>query len=212
MEVKEILNRITVNEQSSIRIEADKILYFDPFRLKTQARDADIVFLTHAHFDHFSPEDIAKIRTDETLFVIPVGMEENLAALGVDENKIVSLAPGDKTAVLGFPVEGVPAYNPEKSFHPKENGWLGYIVTVFGTRIYIAGDTDVTEENKKISCDIAMLPIGGKYTMDANEAHKLAELLRPKAVIPIHYGTVVGSASAFDTFCRGLDNVVKKLG
>ncbi len=209
--VDAVLERITVNEQSSIRIEAEKILYIDPFRVKDAPHDADLIFITHAHYDHFSPEDIEKVRKDDTVFVIPASMAADVKGMGVDGTKTVALAPGETTLVMGFPVETVPAYNTNKKFHPKKNGWLGYILTVDGVRVYIAGDTDDTEEARAVKCDIAMLPVGGTYTMTAKEARELAKVLAPKAAIPIHYGTVVGKESDFDTFAKGLGFAVKKL-
>ena len=209
--VAEALARITVNEQSSIRIAGEKTLYFDPFRLTTAPRDADAIFITHAHFDHFSPEDIEKVRRADTVFVVPASMAEQTAALGVPPGLITALLPGGTSVAAGVPVEAVPAYNLRKTFHPKANGWLGYIVETAGVRVYVAGDTDATPEAAAVRCDIALLPIGGKYTMDAKEARALAERLAPAAAVATHYGTVVGAPSDYDTFAKKLPCAVKKL-
>ncbi len=209
--VDALLDRITVNEQSSIRIGTDKVIYFDPFRIKDAPHDADIIFITHAHYDHFSPEDIEKVRKDGTVFVCPDSMLDDVKGNDVTREYIVPLLPGETADIEGLPVETVPAYNTNKKYHPKDNGWLGYIVTIDGVRVYVAGDTDVTDEAKAVECDIAFLPIGGTYTMTAQEAKELAKILSPAAAIPTHYGTVVGKASDYDAFADGLDFAVKKL-
>ena len=209
--VEKVLSKITINEQSSIRIATDKTLYFDPFCLEVEPHDADVIFITHAHYDHFSPEDIEKVAKDDTVYVIPKSMSSDLADIGIDARSIVALSPGESANVEGYAVETVSAYNTNKSFHPKSNGWVGYIITVEGVRVYAAGDTDATDEAKAVKCDIALLPIGGTYTMDAKEARELAKILAPSAAIPIHYGTVVGSPDDYDTFADGLSVAVKKL-
>lgn len=193
-------DKITVNAQSSIRIAADKIIYFDPFKITEKTNDADIIFITHEHFDHFSAEDIAKVVSDSTVFVAPESMEKTVLASGVSKDKLITLNPGDKKEVCGIPVEAVPAYNPGKKFHPRSNNWLGYIVTVDGQRVYVAGDTDATPEAKSVSCDIAMIPIGGTYTMDHREAADFINELKPKIVIPTHYGSVVGDPGDGESF------------
>ena len=205
---------ITVNAQSSIRIAAGKVIYFDPFKITGAANDADIIFITHEHFDHFSPDDIAKVASDKTVFAAPASMEKAILASGISPDKLVTLDPGVKTEVCGIPVETVPAYNPGKKFHPKSNNWLGYIVTLEGQRIYVAGDTDVTPEAKAVSCDIAMIPIGGTFTMDFREAAGFISELKPKTVIPTHYGSVVGDPSDGESFAKlveGSTEVVFKL-
>ena len=198
-----MIEKITVNAQSSIRINAEKagkIIYFDPFKITDAANDADIIFITHEHFDHFNPEDIAKVRKDSTIFVIPAQMEKTVTDSGISRDKLVMLTPDTKTEVCGIPVETVPSYNISKQFHPKNNEWLGYIVTLDGQRIYVAGDTDATPEAKSLSCDIAMIPIGGHFTMDFREAAELIKEMKPKTVIPTHYGDVVGSPGDGESF------------
>ena len=198
--MSELINNITVNAQSSIRIAAEKVIYFDPFKITDAAKDADIIFITHEHFDHFSPEDIAKVVSDNTVFAVPASMEKAALASGISKDKLVTLTPDTKTEVCGIPVETIPAYNPGKKFHPRDNNWLGYIITVDGQRVYVAGDTDVTPEAKSVSCDIAMIPIGGTFTMDFREAADFINELKLGTVIPTHYGSVVGNADDGESF------------
>lgn len=209
-----MIEKITVNEQSSIRIDSGKVVYFDPFRISGAANDADIIFITHEHFDHFSPDDIAKVVSDNTVFVVPKSMEKAALDSGISPDKLTALDPGVKTGICGIPVETVPAYNPGKKFHPKNNNWLGYIITLEGKRIYVAGDTDATPEAEAVSCDIAMIPIGGTFTMDFREAAELINKMKPETVIPTHYGSVVGNADDGESFSKlvgNSSNVVLKL-
>ena len=206
-------DRITVNEQSSIRIAGEKVLRFDPFRIPDAPHDADVIFITHAHYDHFSADDIAKTASPDTVFVFPASMQAEIDGLGIPAERQVPMTAGEEKTVCGVPVTAVPAYNRLKPFHPKGKGWLGYLVTAENTKIYVAGDTDATQEAKKVRCDIAILPIGGTYTMDAPAAAALADCIRPACVIPTHYGTVVGKAEDFRTFSEKLKNTaaVEKL-
>lgn len=193
-------DKITVNEQSSIRIEGDKTLYFDPLHIPTAPHDADIVFITHEHFDHFSPQDIAKVANDNTLYIAPKSMASALKNAGLQSERCILVAPGDKIQPLGVPVEVVRAYNISKAFHPMANGWVGYVVNVSGCRVYVCGDTDDTPEARAVKCDVVCVPIGGTYTMDSRQASELVNALAPKAAIPIHYGTIVGSPTVADSF------------
>lgn len=192
--------KITVNAQSSIRIGGDQVLYFDPFRITDARKDADIVFITHPHFDHFSPADIARVCKPETVFIAPESMAAELKAAGITEPFLMK--PGESKTICGIAVETVPAYNISKQFHPKQNGWLGYVVTVDDKRIYAAGDTDATKEAAAVQCDIALIPIGGTYTMNPAEAAELVNRMQPQIVIPIHYGTIVGNPGDGAAFAK----------
>lgn len=206
-------DKITVNAQSSIRIEAEKIIYFDPFKIAAATNDADVIFITHDHPDHFSPEDIRKVQKTNTTFVIPKSMENTLKKAGYSD--LILFTPGEKAAVHDIPVEAIPAYNIMKPFHKRANGWLGYIITVDGQRIYVAGDTDATSEAKAVSCDIAIIPIGGTFTMNHSQAAAFINELRPKTVIPTHYGSIVGSAGNGEAFRKLIQpdiEVIIKLG
>jgi len=204
-----MLDKITINTHSSIRIAADCILYFDPFKLETAVHDADVIFITHAHFDHFSPEDIEKAAKPGTVFVLPAGMEADARKAGIKEEFIRALVPGQTAEVCGIAVEAVPSYNIGKPMHPKKNGWLGYIVTVNGERIYVAGDTDATPEGAAAECSIAMIPIGGTYTMNAKEAAGLVNAMRPKTAIPTHYGSIVGAKKDAQKFTELVDDAIE---
>lgn len=192
---------ITINEHSSIKICADITLYADPFKIKDDAHDADVVLFTHEHYDHFSPDDIEKVSHAGTIFVMPRSMENHTFGL------TKFLSAGESCDVLGVGVLAVPAYNVGKKFHPKERGWLGYVLTVDGKRIYVAGDTDKTPDAEKAVCDIALLPAGGTYTMTAKEAASLANIIKPAVAIPTHYGSIVGKATDFEEFKNALSGV-----
>lgn len=188
-----MIEKITVNTQSSIRIAAEKVIRFDPYQISGAPHDADIVFLTHEHYDHFSPDDLRLVMKPETVLAAPKSMQKILRKAGF--SPFTAFQAGESGTVCGYPVEAVASYNLNRSFHPKENGWLGYVVTVDGQRIYVAGDTDAVPEAAAVHCDIALLPIGGTFTMNAKEAAALVRKIRPKAVIPTHYGTIVGQRS-----------------
>lgn len=208
-----VIEKISINEHSSIRIAGEIIIHFDPFRIKKETNDADIVFVTHAHYDHFSPEDIEKICHKDTIFVMPKSMEEEVGECGFTEENTVFMEAGDVTSVKGVTIEAVVSYNVGKPMHPKENGWLGYIVTVDDITIYVSGDCDAMPE--EISCDIAMIPIGGTYTMNPVEAAEWINIMNPEIVVPTHYGTLVGSyedADIFEPLVKKDIRVVRILG
>ena len=203
-------DEVRVLTHSSIRIEAvGEVMYFDPFNIKEAVHDADIIFVTHEHFDHFSPEDIAKVRNDFTLLVCPETMAEKLKETDFDDEFIELVAPEDELEVNKVKIEVTAAYNVGKQFHPKENVWVGYLITAGDTVYYIAGDTDVNDDVKKVRCDVALLPCGGKFTMNAEEAASLAEEIAPKLAIPIHYGSVAGDPSCGASFAAKLEGKVE---
>ncbi len=185
------VDNIKVNTQSSIRIELNKVLYFDPFKIEEDLHDADIIFITHSHYDHFDINSINKVKNDNTIIVAPKSMEKDLMSINVRE--IIYMNPYDEINIEDINIKGVPSYNNGKPFHPKNNNWLGYLVTYNNITYYIAGDTDKTEDNEKVKCDVALIPIGGHYTMDVKEATELVKIINPKVVIPTHYGSIVGS-------------------
>lgn len=163
-------------------------IYFDPWEIDDAYGKADIILVTHAHYDHFSPETITALSTDKTIVISPPDVGNKI--LGIRAN--VFIKPKQTIKIDTLTIQGVHAYNIDKAFHPKENAWLGYIVSIDGKRIYHAGDTDHVEEMKDIKADIALLPIGGTYTMNVKEAVEAAKDIGPKLAIPMHYGYVVG--------------------
>ncbi len=187
---------------SSIKIKGKHTFYFDPYKINEESHDADVIFITHSHSDHFSPEDILKVANDDTIIVAPQSMSENSVLIDIWNGapntpvaNVIFVNPNQGFALSQFDTEftAIPAYNTNKQFHPKANNWLGYIVSIEGTTYYVAGDTDITEEAKNVKCDVALIPCGGTYTMDYKEAAELANTIKPKYAIPTHYGSVAGS-------------------
>lgn len=224
------LANVRVYTQSSIRIcgtggtgTADgaaapaPVIYFDPFRLADEPHDADYVLVTHAHYDHFSPEDLAKVAGPQTVVIAPKSMKGQVAGLGNAFAAAHFMQAGEKLQLPGITVEAVPAYNvePERLHcHPRANGWLGYVVELDGVRYYAAGDTDQNPDNERVRCDAALVPIGGTYTMDPAQAAAFVNALKPQVAVPIHYGSIVGAMADADTFAAAVDPgiaVVRKL-
>ena len=194
---------IKVFIQNSIKIDSSLgAIYIDTFKMNEAPHDAAYVLVTHDHYDHFSPEDIEKVANENTILVVPEKMKAKAEKISGIVGKIVTVTPGDKVDADGLSVETVHAYNIMKPFHPKGAGWVGYILNVDGNRIYIAGDTDLTKEIKEVKCDVALVPIGGMYTMDAKKAAELINIIKPKIAIPTHYGAIVGSPKDAEVFAR----------
>ena len=204
-----MLENIEVLYHSSIRINKEKTIYIDPFKIDRNYNDADIVFITHDHYDHYSEEDIDKVINENTTIIIPDELLTKLLRKGINKNAIITVEPNKNYMVQGIKFETIPAYNTNKTFHPKKNGWVGYIIIINGIRYYIAGDTDITEENKQVKCDVAFVPVGGTYTMDFKEAASLINEIKPKIAIPIHYGSIVGTEQDAIDFIRLLHPEIK---
>ena len=183
-------DNIEINTQSSIRLTLDKIIYFDPYKIEEERHDADIIFITHNHYDHMDKESLIKVKNENTIIIAPKSMEEIVSKIAF--KNYIYLNPNEETSIGGLNIKTIPAYNNEKEFHPRSNNWLGYIITYNNITYYIAGDTDKTKEAESVKCDIAFIPIGGYYTMDVNEATDLIKIINPKIVIPIHYGSIIG--------------------
>jgi len=189
----DMVNHIHWFGQAAVKIDAPgKTIYIDPYQLKEGSK-ADLILITHSHGDHFSPSDINKIMSEDTIVIAPQECIKQLK--NMDPEKTVVSKPGLKKQVGDIQIEAVPAYNVVKTqFHPQINQWVGYVITVQGIRIYHAGDTERIPEMKDIRCDIAMLPLGQTYTMNSvQEAADAALDINPKVVIPIHYGMYEGS-------------------
>lgn len=168
-----------------------------------------MIFITHDHYDHYSEEDIDKVRKNNTIFIVPENLLNKLIKKGINDENIITLDPGDAENIDGIKVEAIHSYNIDKPFHPKENNWLGYVIEIDGVRYYIAGDTDITEENKIIKCDVAFVPVGGTYTMNFSEAAQLVNIIKPKIAVPIHYGSVVGTKQDATDFIKLLYSTTK---
>ena len=204
-----MLEDIQVLCHSSIKISKGKVIYIDPFKIDDNYNDADIIFITHDHYDHYSEEDIDKVKKDDTVIIVPEELLTKVLRKGFRQDYIIKVVPNQKYMVEGIKFETVPAYNTNKQFHPKENEWVGYIIEIKGVKYYIAGDTDITEENKKVKCDVALVPVGGTYTMDFKEAVYLINEIKPKIAVPIHYGSIVGKMQDATDFIKLLHPTIK---
>ena len=203
-----MLDNIELIAQSAIRIKyKDKVIYFDPFKLKDNyKKDADIIFITHPHYDHFSTDDLLKIKKDDTKIVIPKELEEEIKNL--EFNDILLVKPENTYKIGDIDFKTTYAYNIDKDFHKLEYEWVGYIINLDNKVIYVAGDTDNIPEIRNIKCDIAFVPIGGTYTMNYKEAVELIKEIKPKLAIPIHYYTIVGTKEDAIKFKELLSNIV----
>ena len=156
-----------------------------------------------------STKDIDKVINENTIIIIPEELLTKLLRRGINKNAVITVESNKEYMVQGIKFETIPAYNTNKTFHPKENDWVGYIITLDGIRYYIAGDTDITEENRKVKCDVAFVPVGGTYTMDFKEAAQLINEIQPKIAVPIHYGSVVGTKQDATDFIKLLNPSIK---
>ena len=206
-----MLENVSINTHSSIKIVSKDniVFYFDPFKISEETHDANYILITHSHYDHFSPEDILKIKNDNTKIVVTTDLFEQAVDLGFAENDIQFALPNAHYKFDSIEFDTIPAYNKLKEFHPRKNGWIGYIIKLDDITYYIAGDTDYSHEAGLVKCDVALLPIGGTYTMDAEEAAKLANVIQPKIAVPTHYGSIVGSPKDGDIFVSLLDKDIE---
>ena len=198
------LDNISINCQSSIKISDALTIYFDPYDIKEKIRNADYIFITHSHWDHFDLDSINNIVNEKTIIIGPSSVIEKL-----DNYKILEVKPNNIYNLDNISFVTVPAYNIDKDFHPKDAGYVGYIVTLNDITYYVAGDTDVIEELKELNADVIFLPVGGTYTMNREEAVELANTIKPKYAIPIHYGLAVGSMEDAKYFIDNLDEEIK---
>jgi L-ascorbate metabolism protein UlaG (beta-lactamase superfamily) len=189
-----MLDNITWLGHDAFQIAASKMIYIDPFQLVGDLEAADVVCITHEHHDHCSPEDVARIRREDTVVVAAVSCR------GKVEGDVRFVKAGDKITIDDLVIEAIPAYNVNKRFHPKEAGGVGYLLSVDGSRIYHAGDTDPIPEMEGLDVDIALLPVSGVYVATAEEAVEAATTIGPKLVIPMHYGSIVGSRADAERF------------
>jgi len=187
------------------KIKNGLTIYIDPYMIGSDEK-ADLILITHEHYDYCSPEDLKKISSKETTIVAPESCKRQLS--GVTMKELRTLRPGEKTEVRGVILETIPAYNinkfkaPGKPFHPREANNIGIVLTIGSVRIYHAGDTDAIPEMTGVNAEIALLPVSGTYVMTAEEAAEAASRLKPKVAIPMHYGAGIGSKADAEKFKR----------
>jgi L-ascorbate metabolism protein UlaG (beta-lactamase superfamily) len=187
-ELPEILKRIHWLGHDSFRIDGDVVIYLDPWKLPIESPEADLILVSHDHFDHCSPEDVELVRGDDTLLAANPSSVPNLKL------PVRIMHPGEMLEHRGVTIEALPAYNIGKAFHPKGADHLGFILTIDGERVYFSGDTDVIPEMKGLTCDVALLPVSGTYVMTAEEAAEAVGVIETRVAIPMHYGAgVVGT-------------------
>ncbi|MBF0100520.1 MAG: MBL fold metallo-hydrolase [Desulfobacterales bacterium] len=202
--VKEFLKKIHWLGHDAFRINSTKTIYMDPYKI-SGGPQADIILISHEHYDHCSVDDVAKIQRNNTIIVTEKQSAKKLSG------DIRILSPGQSISLDDVLIEAVPAYNVDKQFHPKKNNWLGFIVEIDGIRIYHAGDSDFIPEMKGLHVDIALVPVSGIYVMDPKQAVEAVLAIQPKIAIPMHYGDIVGTledAKQFQQALKGKMDVV----
>jgi L-ascorbate metabolism protein UlaG (beta-lactamase superfamily) len=202
MDVHDFITKIKWLGHDGFRMDAEKTIYVDPYEISGGPL-ADLILISHEHFDHCSPGDVAKIQGPGTVILTEPASAAKLSG------DVRVMKPGDRVTIDGVSVEAVPSYNTDKAFHPKGNAWLGFIVEVEGVRVYHTGDSDFIPEMKGMDVDIALLPVSGTYVMTAEEAVKAALAIRPKLAVPMHYGAIVGDARDAGRFQQQLAGKVE---
>ncbi len=205
MNIEELKTRVKWYGHDAICITGDKLIYFDPYELPTGLKPADIILISHEHFDHCSPEDVKKIQKNDTIIVTDKSSASKL------NGNIKIVKPGDRLEIEGVKIEVYPAYNINKQFHPQNAGMLSFVVETGGIRYYHAGDSDFIPEMKQIKTDVAFLPVSGTYVMTATEAADAAMAINPKVAIPMHYGSIVGSIEDAKKFAKILEGKIQVL-
>ncbi|MFQ6082257.1 MAG: MBL fold metallo-hydrolase [Candidatus Aminicenantia bacterium] len=203
--IDKLFSALTWYGHAAFKIKTDKVIYIDPWRLPKSAGKADLILITHSHFDHLSVEDIRQIKKEDTIIITtPDGTSKLMG-------DVREISPGQELEVSGIKIKAVPAYNVDKEFHPKRNEWVGYIIILEEGGIYHTGDTDFIPEMKELGpIDIALLPVGGKYTMNPEQAAQAANVIKPEIAIPMHYGAgVVGTEQDAQKFKQLLSSKVE---
>ena len=202
---------IEVLNHSCVKIIGSKVIYVDPYGLKNKFNDADYIFITHSHYDHFSEADIEMVRKDSTKIIITNDLYDKVISLGFAEEDITAVEPYEEYKINDIEFKTVIAYNKLKPFHTKDKGWVGYIIKRNGISYYITGDTDFTPEMLEVKCDVAFVPVGGTYTMNASEAAEFVNAIKPNLAIPIHYGSIVGTNDDAKDFISLVNDVECKI-
>jgi len=190
---------------AGFKIKGRRVVYIDPFQIPTDAEKADLILITHNHFDHCSTEDIAKIVAAHTTIICATDCLSSVTRVG-HVMDIKPMTPGQSLTVMDITIQAFPAYNTNKDFHPKTNEWISYLISLNGVSIFHAGDTDLIPEMAKITCDIALLPVSGTYVMTAQEAAQAAKSIKAKAYIPMHYGSIIGTREDAEEFAGLIQN------
>lgn len=200
--LEQVLDKLLWLGHSAFVYEGEPLIYFDPFALH-RLRAADIILVSHDHPHHCSPVDIEKVRRMHTVILAETHAAKHIAP------PVIAMAPGQQETVGDFLIEAVPAYNLQMSFHPQRQGYLGFIVTLEGLRVYFAGDTDFIPEMRDLRVDIVLLPISGFNVMGPEEAAQAALALHPQVAIPMHYGSEYGTLEDAEQFRALLDGKVR---
>ena len=186
----------------SFYVKGSKVVYFDPWEVSGVPK-ADVVLVSHEHFDHCSPDDVAKLTKSDTIIVTEPASARKLSG------NVKTVKPGESIVANGVKITAMPSYNTDKQFHPKGNNWLGFVVELDGVKIYHSGDTDFIPEMKNLSVDIALIPVSGTYVMNADQAVEAARAIGPKIAVPMHWGKIVGSEDDAKKFAAALEGEMK---
>lgn len=207
---EKLLEGIEIICHSAIRMKKNElVIYIDPFRIDEELHDADYIFCTHDHYDHFSEEDILKVKKEDSKIITVPSTEEKAIQLGFHKENIIVVFPNEEYQLKDLKFETRVAYNKTKLFHQKAKKWVGYIIQIQGVSYYITGDTDHLVELEDVSCDVLFVPVGGMYTMNAKEAANLTNHIKPKIAIPTHYGSIVGSIKDAHKFIELVNNNIQ---
>jgi len=199
---EDLIDSIEWLGHSGFRITGDIVVYIDPYEID-DGPQADLILISHSHYDHCSPDDVKRIQKKETIIVTEKTSAKKL------QGNIRIVQPGDSLTVAGLAIDVVPAYNINKTFHPKANGWLGFIIDFNGKKLYHTGDSDLIPEMKTFKVDVALLPVSGTFVMTPQEAVEAALILKPDVAIPMHYGEVVGDIKDARAFKKGLEGKIE---
>ena len=199
---------LTWIHHATVLLQGSATVAIDPWKLPADTPKADLIVVSHSHYDHLSMDDVARVAAEGAAIVAPPDCHKTLQGAG----DLVALEAGTIVQVKGVTIEGVPAYNIGKAFHPKANAWCGAVITLDGSRVYYAGDTDFVPEMRNLAdIDAAWVPVGGTYTMDARAAADAVNAFQPKLAIPYHWGDIVGAVSDAQRFAELAECQVKVL-